>query len=78
MNLRCVSVGLLIIKDFGIMRSNLNCFTFIFCNSGCVFQRKGIPCDETKNNMLLINGLGRYRIFIKPISIEDEWGMKIL
>ena len=56
------------------MRNNLNCYAFTFGNRGRVFQRKGIPCDGMKNNMLLINGLGRYRIFIRPLSIEDGWG----
>ena len=56
------------------MKKYLNCFTFIFSKTGRIFHRKGIPCDEMKNNMLLINGLGCYRIFIKPLSIEDGWG----
>ena len=55
------------------MRNYLNCFTFIFSKTGRVFQRKGILCDEMKNNTLLMNGLGRYQIFIKPLSIEDGW-----
>lgn len=55
------------------MKRYLNCFAFVFRHGCRGFQRKGIPCDEMKHNMLLINGLGRYRIFIKPISVEDDW-----
>lgn len=55
------------------MKKYLNCFAFVFRNGSRGFQRKGIPCDEMKHNRLLINGLGRYQVFIKPLSIEDGW-----
>ena len=55
------------------MSDVLNCYSFVFEKNGRVTSRKGIPCENMWHNMLLVNGLGRFRIFICPLSIEDGW-----
>ena len=52
----------------------INCY-FLFTKNGRVFSRKGLPCDgmEAKNGLkrIIINGLGRYRLFQEPPSIAN-------
>lgn len=50
----------------------INCYNFII-KDGRVFHRKGIPCEGFYNgNKVIINGLGMYRLFKKPVDIDDN------
>lgn len=49
-----------------------NCFNMIFLDDNLLpFIRTGIPVFML-NNIVTINGLGKYRVFRKPESIEDK------
>lgn len=55
------------------MADVLNCYSFVFLNNGRAISRKGIPCENMRQDMLLVNGLGRFRMYMGPLSIEDGW-----
>lgn len=47
-----------------------NCYNIIAKDGGRVCYRKGIPCD-CNGNKVIINGIGRYRLFKQPVYIDD-------
>ena len=49
----------------------INCYHFIINKNG-IFQRQGIPCEGFfDGNKVMLNGLGMYRIYQKPVTIEN-------
>ena len=49
-----------------------NCFNMMFLDDNFIpFIRIGMPVFMS-NNIVTINGLGKYRVFRKPESIEDK------